>query len=136
MRTHLLALLAVGACTTGENRPVSYGTSTNKTTRELMPRIADIARAKGFVVAREDDRAGQLVVARPDHGSPMLVLLQPDALRATGRGTCFVVDSCWLRFTVKPLSEVDNQLVEWQHPPDAAVDVARELSVAIANEAR
>jgi hypothetical protein len=137
-RLSFIAMLAVGACATGniENRPLVYGTTTSSTTAQLVPQIADLARAKGFVVVREDDKAGQLVVARPDHASPMLVLVQPDAQRATGRGACFVNASCWTWFTVKPLGEVDHQLVEWKHPPDAADDVARELAAAIAVAAR
>jgi|HubBroStandDraft_2_1064218.scaffolds.fasta_scaffold514102_2 hypothetical protein len=143
MQRSLIVLAAVtlaGACATGSrpgSQPIVYGMATGKTTEQLVPRIAEISRAKGFVVAREDANDGLLVVTRPDGSVPILVVVQPDRLRWHGRyGACFAMASCWTRFSVRPLSEIDAQLVVWNDAPAAVEGVASDLAVAIRDDAR
>jgi hypothetical protein len=135
-----LVVVLAAACATGGrpgSQPLVYGMATGKTTDQLVPRIADITRANGFVVAREDANDGLLVVTRPDGSLPMLVTVQPDRLRWHGRyGACFATASCWTRFSVRPLNEVDRRLVEWNDAPYAVEGVANDLAVAIRADAR
>jgi hypothetical protein len=116
-------------------RPLRYSARTDKTTHEIVPRIADVTRAKGFVVARENPDAGMLVVARPDGSLPMIVLVQPDTLRWDLQ----LETSCWrlcrMWYAVRPLSKVDDHLVEWNDPPAAIAGAATELALAIRKDA-
>jgi hypothetical protein len=149
-----LSIALVGACVTGQapapasvalgdtvlpstrqHPGVRYGAHTDKHTREIVPRIADITRAKGFVVVRENLDAGVLVVARPDGSLPMIVLVQPDSMRwdLLTESTCWRLCGMW--YAVRPLSKVDDHVVEWNDAPAAVAGAATELADAIRTDA-
>jgi hypothetical protein len=129
------AALSIGACAAADESLV-YRSTTEKSTRELIPLAAEAARARGYEVANEDDVNGHLVALNPDHTTGLLVEVRKDGIAGTRAMSCQGMGGCGTWYTITPLTTIDHKVVPWQNAPAAVTAQARELVVAIGEHAQ